>query len=936
MSTYEAAFKSLLQGVSQQLPHERLDGQVTSQVNMVSDPVTNLRRRAGVKFNSIWQWTNASSKSIIAWFTDIGGVRVHILLNIVDGSILMLDELYQVVQRFNSVEYLTADDLKSIRATTIGNEFFILNTEKTPVPVYGDTTPNPDGSGFFYVTSGAFSKGYSVAIKHAAGTISASYTTPSGTGAGDAALSTPEYIAEQLYNQIVSASQTINRIRVTGATTNLISYSANTVSYDSGFQININTTANPVWRSLQVGDEIDVTDIAAGKLRASVSGTYTQVNNGYSYGQPTTSTSYYYNGGTVSLNFLARVGTTWLANIYTTGVITVPTTTTVLLGNFTVTRMTVPATLVTSIPTIGTSPDPLLAIQRDGPYVFLSRGTKEITVDTSVGTGFMITSKAQVVPTIGSLPSRLPALADGFIVRVGTGDTPQYYQYIHAKSEWIEKAKWGSPAGLTNMPVGISLDDTLTWQLNTKMYEGRNAGDDTSNPLHEFMQYSISGMGTYQGRLVLLSGPMVSMSASGKPRRFFRSTLTSLLNSDPIEIGSGMNSAAAYEYAIPFQKDLVLFSRKYQAVVPSANTAITPSNATVVPTSAHEVDTTSAPIVLGRTLMYCSPRSSDFFGAMEMLPSNYTESQYVSQDSTAHIPKYMAGRCRFAVASGVSNFAVFASSADQRSLIVHEYHWDDENKVQQAWHQWVFPYDVAYAYFASDKMVLVFVNNGQLVLGTIDHRENITSTARVRTPFVDFGLRVINSNGVINISAPIMQFDPQLGYKAVATNPSGTLAGDLIGTTVGASGYTLRTDDSHAQGLNGSTDGSSYATIGIPYYSGVIPTPPTVTDRNGGVIHSGKATCLRYNIGTKKSSEYTIQVQDRVGESAELQQPTLSYSSAELALDTRTFADADIAVVPCRTDLRSTSVEISTTGVGELNITSLEYVAKFHPKITRR
>lgn len=42
MSTYEAAYKSLLQGVSQQLPEERLPGQLTAQVNMVSDPVTNL------------------------------------------------------------------------------------------------------------------------------------------------------------------------------------------------------------------------------------------------------------------------------------------------------------------------------------------------------------------------------------------------------------------------------------------------------------------------------------------------------------------------------------------------------------------------------------------------------------------------------------------------------------------------------------------------------------------------------------------------------------------------------------------------------------------------------------------------------------------------------------------------------------------------------
>ena len=50
MSVYEGVYKSLLQGVSQQTPQEREDGQLGEQVNMLSDPVTGLRRRGGTKF----------------------------------------------------------------------------------------------------------------------------------------------------------------------------------------------------------------------------------------------------------------------------------------------------------------------------------------------------------------------------------------------------------------------------------------------------------------------------------------------------------------------------------------------------------------------------------------------------------------------------------------------------------------------------------------------------------------------------------------------------------------------------------------------------------------------------------------------------------------------------------------------------------------------
>ena len=772
MGTYEAAYKSLLQGVSQQLPEERLPGQLTAQVNMVSDPVTNLRRRPGVVFRKSWAWASSDYEHSLGWFTDIAGSRVNILLNTNTGNIRILDEQFNEGASLNGGAYLINADPTRIRTSSVGNEFFLCNVDKQPVVQYDTAGPNPANSGFFYVVSGAFSKGYSVVIVHGAGSITASYTTPSGTGSGDAALATPEYIAEQLHTKLVSG-------------------------------------------------------------------------------------------------------------------------------------------------------DPSLSVQRDGPYVFITRAGG-ISVNTSVGTGFMIASKSGVVRSTGDLPARLPSAANGFICRVGTGDSPQYYRYNHLTTEWSETGAWGSPSSITNVPISLMWNGTA-WALNTESFVGRNAGDEDSNELHEWMTYGITGMGTYQGRLVLMSGPLVSLSASNKPRHFFRTTVSSLLNSDPIEVGAGMNSAAAYEWAIPFNKDLVLFSRAYQAVIPSGNTAVTPSTATVVPTSAHETDTTSIPITLGRTLMYCTPKSEDFFGAMEMIPSNYTDSQYVSQDSTPHLPKYMGGRCRFAVSSGVASLALVAPSGDPYSLIVHEYHWDGDTKVQQSWHQWTFEYPIATAYFASDVVVLVFVQNGQVVIGTIDPRAGALNAQSERRPFLDLNVSLSIVGHVVTLPEWMLTFDPAIAGKLGLVSLTGALAGEPVGFTV--NGGTLRTVLSHPSGTVG---------IGVPFYSGVIPSPPVVKDYNDQTIHSGKATLQRFMIGTKNSSEFKVTVTDAYSTGEELAVPTLSWSSPELELGRGLFADTSTSIVPCRTDLRSTAMEVSTEGTGELNITSLEYVAKYHPKIKRR
>ncbi len=888
MSTYEAAYKSLLQGVSQQLPEERLPGQLTSQVNMVSDPVTSLRRRPGVLFRKAWAWASADYEHSLGWFTDIAGSRVHILLNTNTGNIRILNENFVEEASLNAGAYLTNADPTHIRATSVGNEFFLCNVDKSPVVQYSTTDPNPANSGFFYVVSGAFSKGYNVNIVHGDGALTATYTTPSGSGSGDAALATPEYIAEQLYNQL--AGNSFSDVLITG-------WNKTGDVYDFALQENIGSSITPNWVNRTAPFEMTASRIANGFLR------FLCKPGGE---------------GGVSFNFKVKVGGTWKTPVYTSSSIST------YWSEFRPSpNSTVPLPVFTSQVTL--SGDPTLFVQRDGPYVFVSRAGG-ISVNTSIGSGFMVASKSGVVPSTGALPARLPSAANGFICRVGTGDSPQYYRYSHLTTEWGETGAWGSPNSITNVPISI-LWDGAAWALKKAAFDGRNAGDDDSNELHEWMTYGITGMGTYQGRLVLMSGPLVSLSASNKPRQFFRSTVSSLLNSDAIEVGAGMNSAATYEWAIPFQKDLVLFSRAYQAVIPSGNSAITPATATVVPTSAHETDTTSSPITLGRTLMYCTPKSEDFFGAMEMIPSNYTDSQYVSQDSTPHLPKFMGGRCRFAVSSGVASLALFSPSGDQHTLVVHEYHWDGDNKVQQAWHQWTFEYPIACAYFASDVVVLAFIQNGNIVLGTVDPRAGALNASSERRPFLDLNVSARIVNNTVTIPAWMLAFDPAIRAKLKLVMVTGALAGEEVGFTNGGAANTLTTVLSHPSGTAG---------IGIPFYSGVIPSPPVVKDYNDQTIHSGKATLQRYMVGTKNSSEFTVNVTDAYSTSEDLAVPTLSWSSPELELGRGLYADTSISIVPCRTDLRSTAMEVSTEGTGELNITSLEYVAKYHPKIKRR
>lgn len=888
MSTFESAYPALLQGVSQQIPPERLPGQVTAQVNMLSDAVTGLRRRPGSEYKYSMPWADSTPDNVYAWFTDIAGQRVHILVNSGAGEVAVLSEDFSEQTILGPIEYLQSAKLNGIRGASVANEFFLCNVEKMPVLQSSASANDPRNAGFFYVVAGGFGRTYNVSVVYNGGSLDASYTTPGGTGVGDAALSTPEFIAQQLVQQLNVApgagGGSFDRVR-------LVSW-----DFDSGtgnVQRNTGSPTSPVWTNLAAGAEVTAEQLSTGQVRLR----YTLPP-----GEP----------AAWSCEYQISIADVWQTEVYQSDFVRLP------WNDQTNETRTLPITVFTSA---GVSSTPPVYIESVGPYVFCTRAGG-VSISTTMGTSFLIASQNGGVRQVQDLPARLPPAANKYICQVGPNDAAQYYEYNAARTEWLETAKFGSPSSLTNVPISVQWNGT-TWELNRAAFEGRLAGDDKSNPAHEFMTLGITGMSTYQGRLVLMSGPLVSLSAGKLPRRFFRSTVTAVIANDPIEVGSGMNSAAAYEWAVQFQKDLILFSKDYQAVLPSNNTAVTPSTATVVPTSAHPTDTTSSPISLGRTLLYCNPRSEDFFGAMEMLPSEYTDSQYTSQDSTPHLPKYFGGRCRFAVSSGVSSIALLGSTGDKQSLFVHEYFWENQNKVQQAWHQWQFPFDMAQAYFVSDRIFLVFVQNEVLVLASIDIKAGTVSTNGDVRPFLDLHFPSTLTANTAPLPAWLFDFANAEGITAVAAN--GALAGSTVGGSV--NGTNFESVESWPSGT---------ILLGFGYYSGVIPTPPRITDYKDNVLHGGKAVLTKLKLGTRNTAEYQVKVQDPYGEVYETTEAPLAFWSPYLQPGSNPIGRLSVNVVPCRTQMRESVIEISTTGAGELNLTHIEYVGKYHNTIKRK
>lgn len=773
----DGSFKSLLGGVSQQIPRERLPGQLSVQENMLTDPVTGIRRRPGLQVRNIINNFNATANNLVSSYVEIGNAGYNLYINSTSGEVVVTDTNHNIVDRKQS-DYLKAPDASYIKDTMSSGYGWIVNTSKVVTLGPKDSTKlNPIHDGYFYIRTGAFMKLYSVRVEVGGLVWQFDYSTPQGTDPSQVQQSTPEGVAAS-----ITSSMTGN--------TKFMTY------FD---------------------------------------------------------------------------------------------------------------------------------VYRQGAYVYFTKrnkqasNTDQVVVTSTSGQIYVQASNAQNIPNDTDLPAKLDSAADGMVMSVGLSSKALvYYKWDSLRSIWQETGDYSSAVTLSNMPIRytVSSDGILT--LDNAAFEGRISGDDTNNPYPNFVGNKLTGISSFQGRLVLLSGAYVALSGSNQPLRFLRSTVTTLRDDDPIETGSGSATAASFEYAVQFNKDLILIASTHQAVMPTQNTALTPANAMVVLTSKQNVDTRSVPQVVGRTLMYCSPVSEDYFGVGELNPSAYTNSQYSPQNLTDHIPRYIPGRCRQIVASNTANIALFTSTADYTGVLVHEYLWSGEDRSLMAWHHWTFPADICSMHFARELIVVCLKVGTSMVMCTIDPRVSAFLSSGESRPFLD----VYSYVDVVDnkFTVPVYLRDAAKAGKLCMAQSQGVLAGEPIGIeSIDTTTWTGTTVRSFKEGQ---------AAIGWKFTSAFAPTPPMVRDKNDVVISTAKTTILRYEITVQKSGEFNIRVQDTSEVIQDGTNTALTWSSVELGLDKRKLAEFGTVVVPCRSIAHNTEVLLSTDGTLDLNVLDIEYTLR--------
>lgn len=558
-----------------------------------------------------------------------------------------------------------------------------------------------------------------------------------------------------------------------------------------------------------------------------------------------------------------------------------------------------------------------------GGCVFIT-GTN-VAVASGAGTTYASVSAQSRVGQETDLPTNMPSNADGYLCAVGTaGADTTWYRYDYSKRTWEEVGAYNSISSISNMPLELAADDNII----VRDFEGRLAGDDETNANPYFVDNGyITGIAAFQGRLVLLSGAGVSMSASGLYQRFFRSTVTSLLDTDRIDIASASAQDSTFRTALQFNRDLVVFGDSMQAVIPGTG-IVTPSNASVSLTSEVSCDSRVRPMLTGQTLLYPNRRNADYAGLLEFIPSSYTSSQYVTQDATAHLPKYIPGRVMEMHVSSVTNIGFVRYSGNRNALLVYEFMWGaDATKAQAAYSTWEFKQEVLALHALSESMVLfVRSSTDKVQMLRIDPREGFVAGAAYDVPYIDSHVDVYIQNREFPLPAALRYAGITKDDIACAY-PANGMAGSEVGIESLGSDWTVKC-------VRGVPDGMYR--VGLRFTSTMTLTPPMLKDQNDNIVGSNSVRLLRLDAAVRNTGDFHIKVVNTSRDvNSAFEDAVVLLNSKELGLNRTIKSDVSNLIIPCRTVASTTDVTFTTDGALELNVLDVSYILKHNQRFAR-
>jgi len=236
----------------------------------------------------------------------------------------------------------------------------------------------------------------------------------------------------------------------------------------------------------------------------------------------------------------------------------------------------------------------------------------------------------------------------------------------------------------------------VAWEVKIPSWGERIAGDTTTAPDPSFIGNPINDIFIYKNRLGFLADENVILSRVRSLFSFFPETVTTVLDSDPIDVVASNNRVSILKYAIPYQDELILFSSQYQFRFNAAETILTPATAQITVLTQFEIDTNVRPQLAGGGIIFCQA-NGDFSQFREFsVRGAGTALTADAQDLTGYVSAYVPSSVFKITVNDTSNalFALSHKTGFTNRIYVYKYFLRSGSggveRAQSSWSHWTF------------------------------------------------------------------------------------------------------------------------------------------------------------------------------------------------------------------------------------------------------
>lgn len=414
---------------------------------------------------------------------------------------------------------------------------------------------------------------------------------------------------------------------------------------------------------------------------------------------------------------------------------------------------------------------------------------------------------------------------------------------------WKETVKPGIPCKLdpATLPHALIRQADGTFTFGPLKWGERSCGDEDSAPFPSFVGRTLNGLFFYRNRLSFLSGENVVMSEVGEFFNFFLTTVTTLVDSDVVDVAASHTKSSILHHAVTFSGGLLLFSDQSQFVL-EHDTVLSNATVSVKPVTEFEASMRAAPVSSGKTVFFATDKG-EWGGVREYITLPDNSDQNDASDITAHVPRYVRGGISRLECSTNEDMLLVLSDQKRTSLWLYKYFWNGSEKIQSAWSRWDMCGEVLSAAILNTGVYLIMQYGDGVYLEKMDITPGYKDEGETFEYCLDRKITeqdvTLGAYDAINKTTAItLPYDIPAGYTPVVVTRTGgqDAPGNLLRRVrvTGPRTLTVEGPDAHGKKLF----------IGIPYTSSYTFSTFAIRegDNKGNAVTTGRLQLRRLTL----------------------------------------------------------------------------------------